>query len=76
MPKRLKPVRPPPNERRPKNKLLAGLPDADFQALRPHLRTVPITLKQVLHPRNEPVRQVYFLNGGVASMTMDRLDRR
>jgi CRP-like cAMP-binding protein len=70
MPKRLKPVRPPPNERRPKNKLLAGLPDADFQALRPHLRTVPITLKQVLHPRNEPVRQVYFLNGGVASMTM------
>ena len=69
MPNRAKPVRPAPVDSRPKNKLLACLPRADFDRVRPHLKTVPIKVRQVLHPVNEPVRQVYFLNGGVASMT-------
>jgi CRP-like cAMP-binding protein len=30
---------------------------------------LPSEPRQVLHPLNEPVREVYFLNGGVASMT-------
>jgi hypothetical protein len=69
MPKRAKPIRPPPADSRPKNKLLACLPHGDFERLRPHLKTIPLQAKQILHPVNEPVRQVFFLNGGVASMT-------
>ena len=69
MAKRAKSVRPTPVDARPKNKLLACLPRAEFERLRPHLKTVPIKPRQVLHPLNEPVREVYFLNGGVASMT-------
>ena len=69
MPKRARSIRPPPVESRPKNKLLACLPPADFQRLRPHLKTIPLKVKQILHPVNEPVREVFFLNGGVASMT-------
>jgi CRP-like cAMP-binding protein len=74
MPKSLLSVRPPAVEVRPKNKLLARLPASDFARIREHLRTVPITVKQVLHPRDEPIRNVYFLNGGVASMTMSMKD--
>ncbi len=54
---------------RPKNRLLSSLPRADFARLRPHLRTVPIAVRQILHPRNEPIREIYFPNGGVASVT-------
>jgi CRP-like cAMP-binding protein len=69
MPKRAKPIVPPASDPRPQNKLLACLPQAEFERLRPHLKTVSLRAKQILHPVNEPVRQVYFLNGGVASMT-------
>ena len=69
MPKRAKSLRPPPVESRPKNKLLACLPLADFERLRPHLKTIPLKVKQILHPINETIREVFFLNGGVASMT-------
>jgi len=41
----------------------------DFGRIVPHLKTVPIRLKQVLHKSGEPLRAVYFLNGGVASIT-------
>jgi CRP-like cAMP-binding protein len=62
-------IRPPPADPRPKNKLLACLPRDDFARIRRHLRTVPIAVKQILHPRNEPIREVFFPNGGVASVT-------
>ncbi len=61
-------VRPPPADRRPKNHLLAALPAKDFRRLLPYLTTVPIRVKQVLHKPDEPIRVVYFLNGGVASL--------
>jgi CRP-like cAMP-binding protein len=54
---------------RPKNKLLASLPDADFERVKPYLRTTPIVMRQLFHPINEPLRDVMFLNGGVASIT-------
>jgi CRP-like cAMP-binding protein len=60
----------PSTDSRPKNKLLASLPADDFARIRPRLRTVPITVKQLIHPRHEGVRQVFFLNGGVASVTV------
>ncbi len=63
------PVRPPPTGGRPKNRLLAALPAEDFRRLLPHLKTVPIRPRQVLHKNGEPLRAVYFLNGGVASIT-------
>jgi CRP-like cAMP-binding protein len=63
------PSRPPPADSKPTNKLLACLPDVDFQRLRSQFRTVLLEHKQVLHPRNEPVEEVFFLNGGVASVT-------
>lgn len=69
MPKRALPVRPPPGDSRPKNRLLACLPRADFERLRPHLKTRPVALKQVFHPFNKPIREVFFPNGGVASVT-------
>jgi CRP-like cAMP-binding protein len=69
MPPRAKSVRPPPADARPKNRLLACLPSADFQRLRLHLTTRPVVVKQVLHPLNESVREVFFPNGGVASVT-------
>src|SRR4051812_18948856 len=63
-------IRSPSNERRPKNRLLARLSDADFKRLQPHLRTIPCKARHIFHRRGEPVREVYFLNGGVASMTV------
>src|SRR3954454_17261112 len=62
-------VRPPPSDGRPKNSLLAALPADDFRRLLPFLTTVPICARQVLHKNGEPLRAVYFINGGVASIT-------
>jgi CRP-like cAMP-binding protein len=75
MSKRLLPVRPPPTQK-PENQLLACLPDEDLERLRSHMRTVPLKPKQTLQRRNEPIREVYFLNGGVASLTSVTHDGR
>jgi hypothetical protein len=69
MPKRALSVRPPPDDSRPKNRLLACLPPADFARLRPDLKTLPVAAKHVFHRFNQPVREVFFPNGGVASVT-------
>ena len=61
--------RPPASDGRPKNRLLAALPADDFNRLRMLLTTVPVRVKQVLQKNGEPIRAVYFLNGGVASIT-------
>jgi CRP-like cAMP-binding protein len=63
------PVRPPPSDGRPKNRLLAALPADEFRRIFPHLKTIPIHVKQVLQKNGEPLNTVYFLNGGVASIT-------
>src|SRR5205807_8856517 len=54
---------------RPKNRLLAALSDEDFRRIVPHLKTVPLTAKQILLKRGDPIRYVYFPNGGVCSVT-------
>ncbi len=61
--------RPPPSDGRPKNRLLAALPTEDFDRLRPLLTTIPVRVKQVLQTSGAPLHAVYFLNGGVASIT-------
>jgi CRP-like cAMP-binding protein len=75
MSNRVLPLRPPP-EQKPENQVLACLPDEDLERLRPHLRTVALKPKQTLQRRNEPIREVYFLNGGVASLTSVTQDGR
>ena len=62
-------VKPPPSGERPKNRLLALLALDDFRRLAPLLRTAPIRAKQILQKNGAPYRQVYFLSGGVASIT-------
>ena len=45
------------------------MPDEDFRRIRRHLKTVPLSAKQVLLKRGAPIRHVYFPNGGVCSVT-------
>src|SRR5438477_3809027 len=47
------------------NRLLAALPREDYDRLLAGSKIVPLKLKQVLHRRGQPLRQVYFPNGGV-----------
>ncbi len=54
---------------RPRNRLLAALPDADYRRILPELKTVPMVLRHVFHRRGEPIEHVYFPNGGVCSVT-------
>ncbi|MGI2904018.1 Crp/Fnr family transcriptional regulator [Tolypothrix sp. VBCCA 56010] len=55
------------------NRLLAGLPDAEYQRLVPHLKHVQLSLKQVLHEVGEPIEYVYFPLRAIVSLlsTMD-----
>ena len=51
---------PPPSDGRPKNRLLAALPAADFNRLRPLLKTVPIRVKTgALQARRTVSRRVF-----------------
>jgi CRP-like cAMP-binding protein len=53
---------------RPKNHLLAALPEDELRRLRPLLHTVSLRRRQILQKQHEPIQHVYFLNGGVASI--------
>jgi CRP-like cAMP-binding protein len=46
-----------------------ALPDDDYQRLLPDMKTVPLTVKQVLYQRERQMRYVYFPNDGVCSFT-------
>ncbi|WP_375505547.1 Crp/Fnr family transcriptional regulator [uncultured Nostoc sp.] len=52
----------------PANKLLAALPASDYQRLIPHMKLVPLSNRQVLYQRGEPITQVYFPNKAVVSI--------
>jgi len=72
MPKKRRAVsvgRTPTKDGRPQNRLLSLLPDEDFRYLRPHLTTVPVHARQVFYKAGERLRHVYFLNGGLCSLT-------
>jgi CRP-like cAMP-binding protein len=62
-------VRPPPIDGRPRNRLLAALPDDDFRRILSFLKTIPISTRLVLQKQGEPFQHVYFPNGGVCSIT-------
>ena len=52
------------------NSLLAALPDAEYKRLIPHLERVSTSKGEVLHASDEPAEFVYFLEKGVASLSV------
>jgi CRP-like cAMP-binding protein len=50
------------------NRLLAALPRREYGRLLPHLESVPLPSRAVLHQPDEPIRHVYFPTGGVVSL--------
>jgi CRP-like cAMP-binding protein len=52
----------------PKNRLLAALPDVDYERLRPHLEPVRLTYKRFLYQAKKPIDFVYFVETGVGSL--------
>lgn len=51
----------------PRNHLLAALPQAEYEVLRPHLKPVLLTLGQVLYEEGHTVARSYFVNVGIVS---------
>ncbi len=50
------------------NKLLAALPDSDYERLFPYLKLVPLQVQQILYEAAEPITQVYFPDKAVVSI--------
>jgi CRP-like cAMP-binding protein len=50
------------------NKLLASLPQEEYQRIAPLLRTTSMPLRTVLHKQDEPIENVYFPSGGACSL--------
>jgi len=50
------------------NRLLAALPEAEYQHLVPLLEYVPLPLKQVLYKRGESIEYVYFPHRAIVSL--------
>jgi CRP-like cAMP-binding protein len=57
-----------------KNKLLAGLPDEELQRLSSHLKKVDLQQGDVLHEADAPPDFVYFLEEGVAGLSVTSRD--
>ncbi|HEX2493593.1 MAG TPA: Crp/Fnr family transcriptional regulator, partial [Steroidobacter sp.] len=50
------------------NRLLAALPDADLERLKPELTLVPLALGEVLHEAGGRQRRVYFPTTAIVSL--------
>lgn len=53
---------------KPKNHLLAALPDEDYQRLLPHLEEVKLPLRKILYEPGETPKAVYFPNHAMVSL--------
>jgi hypothetical protein len=49
-----------------RNRILSGMSNADLALLQLHLERVPLKLRQRLQPANRQIRNVYFLETGIA----------
>jgi CRP-like cAMP-binding protein len=58
-----------------RNRLLCALSAKDRAVLHPHLRLVALKLRQELEQPNRPIRRVYFIEEGVASVVAPEVDR-
>jgi CRP-like cAMP-binding protein len=61
-------------ESRPLNHLLASLPPADYSRIRNHLVSKPVTARQRLLRRGEPLRDVYFPSRSLSSLIITMAD--
>jgi len=59
-----------PSRQNSRNALLAALPTAEYQRLIPHLKSVSVRKGEVLHASDGPAENVYFLEKGVASLSV------
>jgi len=50
------------------NRLLALLPQRDYERLRPHLQPVGLDYRQSLYRARKPIAYVYFIESGVGSL--------
>lgn len=60
---------PPSPSSSPRNRILASLPQADLDAMRPHLETVELGLREVLVTPYRPIEHVWFGERGYQSVT-------
>ena len=58
------------SDSRPVNLLLAALPDEEYRRISPHLKELTLERGHVLHEPDTPQRYVYFLESGVASLSV------
>jgi CRP-like cAMP-binding protein len=56
------------------NRLLALLPAADFEAIRPHLRSLELIYETVIARVGEKLKHVYFPHNGVISLVVSLTD--
>jgi CRP-like cAMP-binding protein len=57
-----------PNQIEITNRLLLALPEADRALLSPHMEPITLSIRQKLEQITEPVKYVYFIQEGLASM--------
>lgn len=53
---------------RPRNKLLAALPESELARLMPKLERIPFEIRDLLFDYDAPIEYVYFVETGVASV--------
>jgi CRP-like cAMP-binding protein len=56
------------------NRLLASLAREEYERLRPHLLALPLKYKSSLYRAHEPIKFVYFIETGVASLVNTMVD--
>src|SRR3954462_13947988 len=50
------------------NRVLAGMAPELFDCLRPYLHPLPLKRRAILQEHNQPIRHIYFIERGVASL--------
>ena len=63
-------------ERVSRNAILTSLPSAEYDRLIPHLKEVRLHKGQVLQESGDPAREVYFLDEGVAAISVSSEEGR
>jgi CRP-like cAMP-binding protein len=67
-------ARPDANEAILRNEILAALPTADMELLRPHLNHMTLVSGQSLYEPDNPITDVFFVSDGVVSLTASTHD--
>lgn len=58
------------------NQILAAIPEAEYEILRPDLEWMPLPHRLILHEAGERIQYAYFLNEGLASLVVLTSDGR